>query len=154
MPATPIKATKNRGGGMIPRLKSIPESPIPPGTWAAPPGKYGAIVASHHCEGEARMKGRLGPMKPETAIPAPTIVFLSFEEGDLDSCQRRMRRNGIAMSAICFVAPANPTIRRLRFRFLYHRIAPPTRKNAQTLSVQLAATNAGKKTKGARLSAF
>jgi hypothetical protein len=65
-----------------------------------------------------------------------------------------MRRNGAAIRAICFVAPAKPIISRLTFRFRYHRAAPPTRKNAQTLSVQLAATRAGKKMKGARLSAF
>jgi hypothetical protein len=40
------------------------------------------------------------------------------------------------------------------FRFLYQRTVPASRKNAQTLSVQLDATNAGKKTNGARLSAF
>src|SRR5712691_1969568 len=110
------------------------------------------MVAAHHREGEDSMNGMLGPRKPAATIPAPASVFLSFEPGD--SCQSRMRRNGAATRAICFVAPAKPIISRLRFRFRYHRIAPPTRKNAQTLSVQLAATRAGKNTKGARLSAF
>src|SRR5229473_6832434 len=110
------------------------------------------MVAAHHWEGEDIMKGMFGPMKPAAAIPAPTSVFLSFEPGD--SCQRRISKNGAAMRAICFVAPAKPTMRRPRFLFRYQRMAPPTRKNAQTLSVQLAATNAGKNTKGVRLSAF
>ena len=98
------------------------------------------------------MKGMFGPMKPVTIAAVPTRVFLSFELGD--SCQRRMMRNGAATRAICFVAPASPTIRRPMFRFRYQRTVPASRKNAQTLSVQLDATNAGKKTKGARLSAF
>src|SRR6266700_5391947 len=108
------------------------------------------MVAAHHWDGEDIMKGMLGPTKPAAAIPAPTSVFLNFEPGD--SCQRRINRNGMAMRAICFVAPAKPTMRRPRFRFLYHSIATAIRKNAQTLSVQLAAMNAGKKTNGARLS--
>src|SRR5437660_2213720 len=110
------------------------------------------MVAVHHWDGEDSMNGTFGPRKPKAMAPAPTRVFLNFEPGD--SCQRRMRRNGAAMRAICLVAPAKPTIRRPRFLFRYQRMAPPTRKNAQTLSVQLAATNAGKNTKGARLSAF
>src|SRR5712664_2706354 len=98
------------------------------------------------------MKGILGPTKPATSAAVPTRVFLSFELGD--SCQRRMIRNGAATRAICLVAPASPTIRRPMFRFLYQRTVPARRKNAQTLSVQVDATNAGKKTNGARLSAF
>src|SRR5438309_7990973 len=110
------------------------------------------MVAAHHWEGADCMNGTLGPRNPATTTTVPTRVFLNFEPGD--SCQRRMRRNGAAMRAICLVAPAKPTIRRPRFLFRYQRMAPPTRKNAQTLSVQLAATNAGKNTKGARLRAF
>src|SRR2546422_5403069 len=131
-----MSATKNRGGGASPLSKRISESPTPPGTWAAPPGKYGAIVAAHQSDGEDSMKGMLGPTKPPTRTLAPTSVFLSFEPGD--SCQRRIRRKGAATRAICFVAPAKPAIRRPRFRLRYHNIAPPTRKKAQTLSVQLA----------------
>src|SRR5436309_3572459 len=147
-----MSATKNRGGGASPRSKRISESPTPPGTWTAPPGKYGAIVAAHHSEGDDSMNGMLGPRKPAETVIAPTSVFLNFEPGD--SCQSLIKRNGAATRAICFVAAAKPTISRLRFRFLYHRVAPPRRKNAQTLSVQLAAMRAGKKMKGARLSAF
>src|SRR3989442_10039000 len=110
------------------------------------------MVAAHHCTGEESMKGIFGPRKPTATTPAPTRVFLSFELGD--SCERRIRRNGAATRAICFVAPAKPAIKSPRFRFLYHSTAPPTRKKAQTLSVQLAATRAGKKTKGTRLRAF
>src|SRR5712664_412264 len=98
------------------------------------------------------MNARLGPRNPITTTPAPTRVFLSFEPGD--SCQRRIRRNGAATRAICFVAPANATIKRPRFLFRDHSTGLNTRKKAQTLSVQLAATKAGKKTKGARLKAF
>src|SRR5438132_14251338 len=98
------------------------------------------------------MKGRLGPRNPAAATPAPTRVFLSFEPGD--SCQRRIRRNGAATRAICFVAPAKATIKRPRFRFRDHKKGLNTKKKAQTLSDQLAATKAEKKTKGARLSAF
>src|SRR6267378_658879 len=110
------------------------------------------MVAAHHWDGDDSMNGMFGLRKPMATTPAPARVFLNFELGD--SCQRRIRRNGAAMRAICFVAPAKPTIRRPRFLFRYQSMAPPTRKKAQTLSVQLAATNAGKNTKGARLSAF
>src|SRR2546427_12152626 len=110
------------------------------------------MVAAHHCTGEESMKGIFGPRKPTATTPAPTRVFLSFELGD--SCQRRIRRNGAATRAICFVAPAKATIKRPRFRFRFHKTGLNTRKRAHTLSVQLAATKAGKKTKGARLSAF
>src|SRR5439155_23311423 len=110
------------------------------------------MVAAHHWAGEESMNGMLGTRKPTATTPAPTSVFLSFELGD--SCQRRIRRKGAATRAICFVAPAKPAIKSPRFRLLYHSIAPPTRKNAQTLSVQLAATKAGKNTNGTRLNAF
>src|SRR5256712_4181762 len=98
------------------------------------------------------MKGMFGPRKPAARATVPARVFLNLELGD--SCQRRIMRNGAAMRAICLVAPASPTIRRPMFRFRYQRIVPASRKNAQTLSVQLDAMNAGKNTKGARLSAF
>src|SRR5439155_19866311 len=147
-----VMMVKRIGEGGIPRSRKISESPTPPGTMAAAAGKYGTIVEAHQAEGENKINGRLGPKKPAATTPTPTIVFLSFDWED--SCQRRISRNGAAMRAICFVAPANATIRRPRFRFRVHRIGLSRRKNAHTLSVQLAATKAGKNTKGAILNAF
>src|SRR5439155_25093216 len=107
MLTSPIMIVKKIGEGGIPRSRKISESPTPPGTMAAAPGKYGTIVEAHQAEGDNKINGWLGPNKPAATMPTPSIVFLGFDWED--ACQRWMSRIGLAMLEIIVDGPTYVT---------------------------------------------
>ena len=128
-------SVKTIGERATPKSGRISDRPTPPGTIDVLPGRYGAAIASHHDEGEARINGRLGARKLAQAKATHLRNALTLLPSD--SFQSLIKRKGAATTATCFVATANPNVTMLRPFSLFHKTAVKRMKNAQTLSVQL-----------------
>ncbi len=130
-----VSIVKTIGEIATPVSGRISDRPIPPGTNDVLPGRYGAAIASHHDDGEARINGMLGTRKLAQAKVAHLRKALTL--GPSESFQSLIKRKGADTTAICFVATANPNVTMLRRLSLFHKTAVKRIKNAQTLSVQL-----------------
>src|SRR5467141_997582 len=109
-------------------------------------------MSAHQELGDATMNGKFGRKKAASMKP---VLVARLRNLDSDfSFQSRIMRNGAITTAICFTAMASPSDAQLALGLRYHRTAVSTRKNAQTLSVQLPAITIENKLNGARVTLF